>query len=57
VILTALVFPASTLGVLGPYAACKKRVVIQNKMSLIQKIFWNLQEHYNNLQFMQIGTY
>ncbi len=36
------------------YILCKKRVVVQNKLYLQLKIFWNQHEHYNYLQLTKI---
>ncbi len=36
---------------------CNKRVVVQNKMNLLLKIFWDIHEHYNYLQITQIKDY
>jgi hypothetical protein len=32
----------------------QKRLVVQNKMSLLVKVFWKLVEHQNDLYFSQI---
>jgi hypothetical protein len=33
---------------------CQKRLVVQNKKSLLVKVFWKLVEHHNDLHFSQI---
>ncbi len=36
---------------------CKKRVAAHNKLIFFLKIFFNLHEHYNYLQFTQIRNH